>query len=118
MKVLKINDMKGGWFVGNFKPTAFTSPDFEVCYKLHKAGEEWPVHYHKEATEINFLVRGRMRIQDTILKAGDIFVLEPFEVADPEFFEDCEVVIVKTPSVPGDKYIVENSLKETATSNP
>jgi hypothetical protein len=39
-----------------------------------------------------------MILQNTRLEAGDIFILEPFEIADPEFLEDCEIVCVKTPS--------------------
>jgi len=107
MKVLKLKDMKGGWFVGDFEPTAYETSDFEVCFKNHHAGERWDIHYHKHATEINYLIRGKMKIQDTILNAGDIFVLYPCEVADPIFLEDCEVVVVKTPSVPGDKFIIK-----------
>lgn len=107
MEVFKIDDMQGGWYVGNFSPSAFTASDFEVCYKKHAQGEVWPKHYHKEADEINFLRSGKMIIQGTELVAGDIFILRRGEIADPVFIEDCEVFIVKTPSVPGDKFIVE-----------
>lgn len=107
MEVFKIDDMKGGWYAGNFSPSAFTTSDFEVCYKKHFRGEEWPKHYHKEADEINFLRSGKMIIQGTELNAGDIFILRKGEIADPVFIEDCEVFIVKTPSVMGDKFIVE-----------
>ena len=41
------------------------------------------------------------------LKTGDIFVVKPMEVANPEFHEDCKIVCIKTPSVKGDKYIVD-----------
>ncbi len=34
-------------------------------------------------------------------------VFEPYEVADPIFLEDCEVLVIKTPSVPGDKFECE-----------
>ena len=102
-----MKDMMGGWFVGNFTPTAFNTADVEVCYKKHKQGELWDVHFHKIATEINFLVTGKMKIQDTILEKGDVFVISPYEVSDPVFLEDCEVVIVKIPSVTGDKYSYE-----------
>ena len=37
---------------------------------------------------------------------GTIFVLEPNEVADPIFHEDCQVLCVKVPSIKGDKYEV------------
>jgi hypothetical protein len=48
-----------------------------------------------------------MTIQNTLLVAGDIFVLEPGEIADPVFHKDCTIVCIKTPSLKGDKYIVK-----------
>ena len=107
MDILKGKDMIGGWFVGDFEPSAFKTKDFEVSYKTHHQGEIWDSHYHKVATEINYLVRGEMVLSGTHLKEGDIFILHPEEIADPEFLTDCEIVCVKTSSVKGDKYIVE-----------
>ena len=85
MKIFKFNEMKGGWFVGNFTPSAYKTEEFEVCYKEHKKGETWPVHYHKIATEINLLVTGKMLIQNTIVNSGDIFLLEPGEIPDRDW---------------------------------
>ena len=107
MQITKLEDYKGGWFVGNFEPSAFKTEDFEVCYKTHKQGENWDVHYHKLGTEINLLVKGQMIIQGKKLTSGDVFIIYPWEVADPEFLEDCTVLIIKTPSKPGDKYIIK-----------
>ena len=45
-----------------------------------------------------------MKLQDKILKAGDIFIMPPYEIADPEFLQDCELVVVKTPSIKNDKF--------------
>ena len=98
MKVDRIENMKGGWFVGNFEPSAYKTSDFEVSYKLHPAGEKWDYHYHTEVTEINYLVKGTMTLQGQMLMSGDIFTLEPYEIANPEFLTDCEIVCVKTPS--------------------
>lgn len=98
--------MKGGWFVGDFEPSAFKTQQFEVGYKIHKKGEQWPVHYHKTAIETTYLIRGRMIIGEKELTSGDVFTIFPYEVADPIFLEDCEVIVIKTPSVPGDKYEV------------
>jgi len=98
--------MMGGWFIGNFEPSAYKTDQFEVCYKHHLKGEKWDTHYHKEGTEINYLVNGKMIIQNKELNTGDIFILKPYEIADPIFIEDCTVLIVKTPSVSGDKYII------------
>ncbi len=106
MKISRIEDYKGGWFIGNFEPTSFKTDKFEVCFKLHKQGEKWETHYHKIATEINLLIDGEMTIQGKNLKTGDVFVLEPWEIADPIFKTDCQVLIVKTPSIIGDKYCI------------
>lgn len=109
MDILKLNDMVKGWFIGNFEPTAYKTEDFEVSYKLHPKGEIWEHHYHKIATEINLLIRGEMILQGKRLVSGDIFVLKPMEIADPEFLEDCEIVCVKTKSVIGDKYEIDST---------
>lgn len=98
MKVLKLADMKQGWFVGGFEPTAYYTKDFEVNFRLHPKGQDWPKHYHTEVTEINLLIRGRMTLQNRELVGGDIFIIEPWELTDPVFLEDCEIICVKTPS--------------------
>jgi len=99
--------MKDGWFVGNFTPTSFSTPYFEVCYKFHKKDEFWDKHYHEKSTEINLLVSGSMMINETIIKEGQIFVIEPHFVADPTFLTDCSLVVIKTPSNPNDKIVIK-----------
>lgn len=99
MKILNINDMVGGWFVGDFEPTAYKTEQFEVSYKLHPKGQEWDIHYHTDVTEINYVIRGNMILQGKELKTGDIFILEPYEIADPKFLIDTEIICVKTPSI-------------------
>jgi mannose-6-phosphate isomerase-like protein (cupin superfamily) len=99
--------MKDGWFVGDFLPTAFRTTEFEVCYKKHKKNEKWDTHYHEKITEINLLVKGKMTINDTLISEGEIFVIPPFYVSEPRFLEDCELVIVKTPSITSDKIIIK-----------
>jgi quercetin dioxygenase-like cupin family protein len=106
MKITKLNLFKGGWFIGDFEPTLLKTKDFEIAVHHYEAGQVHGKHYHAIATEYNYLVSGSMKIQNTALSAGDLFVLEPNEIADPIFLENCVVVIVKTPSVPGDKYLV------------
>lgn len=96
----------GGWFIGDFTPSILRTTAFEVGCKMHKKGEVWPAHYHT-GDEYNFLMSGRIKICEQILEAGDLFHIEPNEIADPEFLEDCYVVVVKVPSKPGDKFIVE-----------
>ena len=103
MKIINEN-FKGGWFIGDFDPTAFNTKDFEVSYKIHKQNEIWPAHYHKIATEINYLIKGTMIIQGKTLIAGNVFIIYPYEIADPIFIEDCEMIVVKIPSTNEDKF--------------
>lgn len=101
-----ISDMVRGWFIGNFDPCVYKTSDYEVGYLKHKKGERWPFHYHEQSTEINFLVKGEMRLNNKHIKQGQIFVFKPYQIATPEFLEDCEIVCVKTKSAPGDKVII------------
>lgn len=103
MKKMKIKDFKGGWFIGNFEPTLLKTPDFEVCYHVHKKGEKWDKHCHLQATEYNVVLRGKIKFDQGIVRKGDVFVFEKGEWANPEFLTDCEVLVVKVPSVPNDK---------------
>ncbi len=106
MRRLRIEDMVGGWFVGDFEPAAFRTRGAEAALKQHHAGEPWPAHYHAVATEINLVISGQMTVNDVVVGQGDIFVIDPGEAVTPVFLTDCELVVVKVPSVPGDKYSV------------
>lgn len=107
MKKYNFNDMKGGWFIGDFEPTAYRTPDCEVAYVKHYKNQEWEKHFHKIATEITYIIRGKIKINDEVFSSGDIFVIEPNEIADPKFLEDSDVIVVKVPSNTNDKFNVE-----------
>jgi len=106
MDILKFSDMVKGWFIGDFNPSAFKTKEFEVSFKIHPKGEKWDFHYHKVVTEINLLIRGNMKVCGNVINSGDIFIIKPMEIADPEFYTDCEIICVKIPSICDDKYIV------------
>lgn len=108
MVIRNINEMKEGWFIGDFNPSVFKTSGFEIAYKTHRKNSICAHHYHKQVLEINLLVRGRMEMQGQILSSGDIFIMSPWEISNPKFLEDCEIVTVKMPSVPTDKYIIPN----------
>lgn len=106
MKIDKFSKMRAGWFVGDFEPSVWRTAAFEVGYKFNYKDEQVDAHIHRVSTEISFLLRGKVKIQGQIMSAGDIITLEPGELGDPEFLEDCEFLVVKVPSVIGDKYNV------------
>lgn len=103
----RIEDMIGGWFIGDFEPAAYKTKDFEVSYKIHPKGEIWDTHYHKKITEINLLISGKMILQGKELISGDIFTLLPNEITDPIFLEDCHIICVKVPGIKNDKIIIK-----------
>jgi len=106
MEIFDIKNMFRGWFLGDFEPSVYKTKDFEVGYLSHSKGEIWPTHYHEKVLEINLLIKGRIKFGDVIIEPGHIFIFKPFEISEPEFLEDCELVCIKTPSIPNDKVIV------------
>jgi len=108
MKIHKLTDFTRGWFIGDFEPSVLKTEQFEVGYLFHPKGQEWPDHYHKLGTEYNLLVKGSMRICGETINEGDLFIIDPYEVADPEFLEDCYIMCIKSPGNKGDKYLVKD----------
>ena len=106
MKVFRLEEMIGGWFVGDFAPAAHRSVECEVACKQYRAGDREGAHVHKVATEITAIVSGRVRMNGVEYVAGDIVVLAPGEPTDFEALEDTTNVVVKLPSAKGDKYAV------------
>ena len=105
MKVYRLKDMIGGWFVGNFLPTSLKTADCEVAFKKYKRGDSEERHFHKIATEITLIAKGKVKMNDIIYGEGDIVVMEAGESTDFHALEDTTNVVVKVPSLIGDKYL-------------
>ena len=106
MILSKLSNYVRGWLIGDFSPSVLRTKDFEVGVLTHSKGEVWPQHYHAKSVEYNVLLEGDMTIKGVRIKPGDIFILEPKEIADPVFNEDCTVLCIKIPSLPNDKILV------------
>lgn len=104
MKVFKLTDMKGGWLVGNFDPVCLPLQACEVACKRYSAGDAETKHVHRVATELTLIAVGRVLMNGKEYAADDIIVLEPGEPTDFKALEDTVTVVVKIPSVIGDKY--------------
>ncbi|TXN75961.1 hypothetical protein FV228_02055 [Methylobacterium sp. WL18] len=107
MKHHRLENMKGGWFVGNFTPVVVQSSAFEVGLKTYPAGARESKHYHKVATELTLVVSGRIRMFDRIWESGDIITIEPGEATSFEALSDAVTAVVKIPSAPDDKFLVD-----------
>jgi quercetin dioxygenase-like cupin family protein len=106
MTVTELSAMTGGWFVGAFAPVALHSDVCEVACKRYRAGATEARHVHRVATELTLVVSGTVMMNGRTLVAGQIVRLEPGEDADFAAIEDAVTVVVKTPSVAGDKYVI------------
>lgn len=105
MKVHQLSEMKGGWFAGDFSPVVVPSKDFEVAVKHYPAGAKEPKHHHKIAQEVTVISAGTVRMNGVVYNEGAIIVLDPGDSTDFEAITAATTVVLKTPSVAGDKYI-------------
>ena len=65
--------MKGGWFVGDFEPSVFKNPFFEVAHHQHKKGSPHQRHTHKVTVELTYIIEGELMVSGTHLKACDMW---------------------------------------------
>src|SRR5215470_882237 len=105
MKHARLEDMVKGWFVGDFDPSVSRSKDVEVGVKHYRAGDHEEEHHHRVAVEITLIVSGRVEMMGRTWEPGDIVVVEPGEATSFTALTDATNVVVKLPSVLGDKYL-------------
>lgn len=103
----RIENFTRGWLVGDFDPSLLKTKEIEVGLLPRKKDEDWPPHYHQYCDEYNVLVKGRMSIGHKEINEGDIFIISSGEITKARFHEDCTILCIKHPSVPGDKINVE-----------
>jgi hypothetical protein len=101
-----IVDFKAGWFVGDFEPSIFKNPFFEVAHHSHTKGQQTLPHYHAVTNELNYIVKGELIVSGKHLNAGNMWIYEPKEISDVEFLSDVDLIVVRWPSIPSDKYMV------------
>ncbi len=78
-----------------------------MACKHYKAGASERRHVHQVATELTLIVAGGVGLNGREIGAGQIGTLLPGESSDFQVVEDAVTVVVKMPSVKGDKYFVE-----------
>lgn len=105
----RLDQMVKGWFVGDFSPVAHHSAACEVAIKRYAAGDHEAAHEHRIATEVTAIVSGRVLMMGQEWGEGDILTILPGEATDFTALTDVVTVVVKTPSVAGDKYILASN---------
>jgi hypothetical protein len=106
MKRYKLTDSGArGWFIGDFDQAVYKTDQFEVCYQHNPRGKP-DTHIHKQITEITLVISGRQVCNGELFEAGDICILEPGDISQIEYLEDTQVITIKTPSIPSDKFML------------
>ena len=104
MQQFNLSDFTKGWFVGDFVPTLWSTPNVEVAIKRYAKYDVEKSHFHKVATEITVIVSGSVMMNGKKYEKDDVILIEPGESTDFIALEDTVTCVVKTPSVMGDKY--------------
>lgn len=107
MNLLNLKDFLNGWVVGDFDPSIIRSKDIEIGILHHTENDKCNLHIHKQTTEINIITKGKMRVNGKVLFSGDIFIIYPMQLAEVEFLEDVTIVVLRTPSIPTDKFCIK-----------
>lgn len=104
-----IDQFTRGWIVGDFQPRILGSNDVEVGIRHYRRGDSEAAHYHKVATELTAVVSGQVRMFGRDFGPGEIIRVNPGEATGFEALTDAVTVVVKQPSVSGDKYLDNGS---------
>jgi hypothetical protein len=103
---MNITQFTNGWLVGDFVPSLLRTKDLEVGIKYYKTGDKDLKHYHKETTEYTVVLYGKIKMLNEIWEKNDIIVIKPNIENEFECLVDCCLLVIKTPSMPKDKYII------------
>lgn len=109
MKKFNLSNFKKGWVVGDFEPTIIRTKDFEFGVKFYNKGEVDKTHLHKVSEEITVVASGIFMMNEEKLYTGDIVLVEKNEIITFSCIEDGVIAVVKTPSIIGDKFIINEN---------
>ena len=107
-------DDTGGYFIGQFmgqrgKPVLETE-EVEVAWKkIQTEFSDSKPHYHKRGVEINIVINGSITVliseKEITIRKGEFLIVYPeTELLDISAEEETEMIVVKSPSVPDDKF--------------
>mgnify|MGYP001423688855 CR=1 FL=1 len=106
MKYSRLQEYTRGWIVGDFIPSILRTKEIEVGIKSFKKGEKEEQTVHAYTWEITVVISGVIKMYNKILSKNEIILLEPGDLSEFECIEDASLVIVKYPSNPNDKIII------------
>ena len=108
MKKIDLNDFIRGWVVGNFEPSLVKTTLFEVGVQTFKKGTIEAKHVHNFVDEYTFMMYGSAKFNWNIVNENEGYFIPKGEANQFEAITDCKTLVIKNPSVPSDKTMIEN----------
>lgn len=102
MKYENIENMKLGYFLGNFSPAIFNSENVEMAIKSYNFGNYEGGYYRKTDTEIFVVLLGKVEFNGKVLSKGGMIRYEPREVKHVFPVEDSQCLVVRFPGTKRD----------------
>lgn len=103
-----------GWFFGSFMDEPLLRSDqVEVAFQVipNVVPHTKDNHFHRESVEINIVVSGSVRVSingtEHRLTRGEFYVVWPMTTVEVLSTDaDAAMIVVRSPSLPHDKYLV------------
>jgi NDP-sugar pyrophosphorylase family protein len=104
-KIENLSEYTRGWLIGDFEPSIIRTTYYELGIMKYVKNSYHQFHIHQECDEYNYLIKGEIKINNFVIKAGQVFIIPKGQIVCPIFMKDCEIIVVKTPSKPTDKIL-------------
>jgi hypothetical protein len=97
------------WLIGAFQPNIFQTDKFEFGIHKHKKGEVGENHAHPLTIEINFILKGLLKVKNKVIGADGYFIFDKGEESgNVKFLEDSTIFVFRTGSYPTkDKIVIK-----------
>lgn len=102
MEKINMKEMKRGYFIGNFEPSAYRTDEVEICCKGASKYTLDAGYYRKKDVQFIFLNRGMAEINGIKYKKYDLIKFEPGEVINIFALTNIEMTIIRFPGTKGD----------------
>ena len=107
VEVFNLENFTNGWFVGDFEPSILKNSGVELAVMDKKKGLGVnDFHYHENCTEINVLIKGKMKVNNKFINVNEIFIFKPNVPSVYEYLEDCTFVVFKNRPSVNDKVVM------------
>ena len=94
MKKTSFAKMQGGWFLGNFKPSAYKTNSGEVAIKKYVQGYVESSYCHENAATIYVILSGEIRFNGVVCKKDDVIHYGYGEVISIKALSNAIVMLV------------------------